>query len=403
MNDTATQTEWTAQPARRLRMLPPYPFARINALRAERRRQGIDLIDLGMGNPTDPPPDLTVDKLAESARDPRNHRYSPSRGVDQLRAEVAKQYKKRWGVELDARREVIACIGSKEGFTHLCWALLEPGDVAIVPEPAYPPHIFGPMLAGAQVVYVPVGTDEAFLASVAAAARSVPARQKMLVLNFPHNPTTAVVEPGFYEKVVALARQENLIVVSDLAYGWLGFDGYQPPSFLAADGAREVGIELCSMSKTYNMAGWRVGFAAGNEQIIESLATIKHYCDYGIFTPIQVASIVTMRQCDEHIQAQIARYQLRRDVLLRGLERLGWQAQPPKAGMFVWAKVPDEHLQGRSSVDFAMWLIDAAAVAISPGGAFGPSGEGYVRIAMVENEHRIRQAIRQIARALRRS
>ncbi len=388
------------EPARRLRLLPPYPFARINALRAERRRQGIDLIDLGMGNPTDPPEDFTIEKLAESARDKRNHRYSPSRGIEQLRREIAKQYRKRWGVQLDADKETLVTVGSKEGFTHLCWAMLEPGDVAIVPEPAYPAHIYGPMLAGAQVIYVPIGTDDEFLRNVEAAARSVPARQKMLVLNFPHNPTTAVVGPGFYEKVVDLARSCNLIVVIDLAYGWLGFDGYKCPSFLAVPGAREVGVETSSMSKTYNMPGWRVGFLAGNEQMIESLSTIKHYVDYGIFTPIQIASIVTMRQGDEHIATQIRRYEFRRDVLMRGLKRLGWQAEPPKAGMFIWAKIPESQLQGRTSMEFTMWLIDKAEVAVSPGDAFGPGGQGYVRIAMVENEHRIRQAIRNIAKAL---
>jgi alanine-synthesizing transaminase len=401
MNTVNTQSGFAIEPARRLRMLPAYPFAKINALRAERRRQGIDLIDLGMGNPTDPPSDFTIDKLAESAHDKRNHRYSPSRGIEQLRIELTKQYRKRWGVDLDADKEVIVTVGSKEGFTHMCWAMLEPGDVAIVPEPAYPAHIYGPMLAGAQVVYVPIGTDDQFLRNVEAAARSVPARQKLLVLNFPHNPTTAVVGPWFYEKVVDLARRCNLVVISDLAYGWLGFDGYKVPSFLAAPGAREVGVELSSMSKTYNMPGWRVGFMAGNAGMIESLSTIKHYVDYGIFAPIQVASIVTMRQGDEHIAAQIGRYEFRRDVLMRGLQRLGWQAEAPKAGMFIWARVPDSQLQGRTSMEFTMWLIDEAEVAISPGDAFGPGGQGFVRIAMVENEHRIRQAMRNIAKALK--
>lgn len=401
MNTDNTQSGFTIEPARRLRMLPAYPFARINALRAERRRQGIDLIDLGMGNPTDPPSDFTIEKLAESAHDKRNHRYSPSRGIEQLRIEVTRQYRKRWGVDLDPDKEVIVTVGSKEGFTHMCWAMLEPGDVAIVPEPAYPAHIYGPMLAGAQVVYVPIGTDDQFLRNVEAAARSVPARQKLLVLNFPHNPTTAVVGPGFYEKVVDLARRCNLVVISDLAYGWLGFDGYKVPSFLAAPGAREVGVELSSMSKTYNMPGWRVGFMTGNAKMIESLSTIKHYVDYGIFAPIQVASIVTMRQGDEHIATQIRRYEFRRDVLMRGLQRLGWQAEAPKAGMFIWARIPESQLQGRTSMDFTMWLIDEAEVAVSPGDAFGPGGQGYVRIAMVENEQRIRQAIRNIAKALK--
>jgi alanine-synthesizing transaminase len=400
MDTITTHTGFEIEPARRMRMLPPYPFARINALRAERRRQGIDLIDLGMGNPTDPPSDFTIEKLAEAAHDKRNHRYSPSRGLEQLRVEVAKQYRKRWGVELDPDKEVVVTVGSKEGFTHMCWAMLEPGDVAIVPEPAYPAHVYGPMLAGAQVVYVPIGTDDEFLRNVEAAARSAPARQKLLVLNFPHNPTTAVVGPGFYDKALDVARRCNLIVISDLAYGWLGFDGYKCPSFLATPGAREFGVELSSMSKSYNMPGWRIGFVAGNARMIEALTTIKHYVDYGIFAPIQIASIVTMRQGDEHIASQIRRYESRRDVLMRGLQRLGWQADPPKAGMFVWARIPDSQLQGRTSMQFAMWLIDEAEVAMSPGDAFGPGGQGYVRIAMVENEQRIRQAIRNIARAL---
>jgi alanine-synthesizing transaminase len=400
MNTTRSHTGFQVEPARRVRLLPPYIFARINAICADRRRQGIDLIDLGMGNPTDPPEDFTIDKLAEAARDKRNHRYSPSRGIEQLRLEVADQYDKRWGVKLDADEEIVVTVGSKEGFTHMCWAMLEPGDVAIVPDPYYPAHTYGPMLAGAQVVHVPIGTDAAFLRNVEAAARSVPARQKLLILNFPHNPTAVVVGPGFYEKVVELARRCNLIVVSDLAYGWLGFDGYKSPSFLAVPGAREIGIETSSMSKTYNMPGWRVGFVAGNAGMVEALATLKHYVDYGLFTPIQIASAVTMRQGDEHIAMQIRRYESRRDVLMEGLKCLGWQAESPKAGMFVWARIPDSQLAGRTSMEFILWLIDEAEVAISPGDAFGPGGQGYVRIALVDNEDRIRQAIRNIAKAL---
>jgi alanine-synthesizing transaminase len=393
--------EYRIEPAQRITRLPPYLFGRINALKLSMRQAGADIIDLGMGNPADPAPQIVIDKLCEAARDPRNHRYSASKGIKNLRAEVAKKYARKWGVELDPETEVLACIGSKEGFSHLCLAMLGPGDTAIVPDPAFPIHNYGVALAGGNVISVRLGTDEAFIRRVADVIEHLYPKPKLLILNYPHNPTAFTVDEGFFEMVVEVAKRSGVAVIHDFAYGETCFDAYKAPSFLAVKGAKDIGVEFTTMSKPYNMAGFRIGFVAGNRQMIDYLATIKGYYDYGIFQALQIAGIIAMRHCEEDIAAQNARYQSRRDVVCRGLRRIGWEVQTPRASMFVWAKVPPEHSKGKGSIDFAMDLMEHAEVAIAPGRAFGENGEGYMRIALVENEHRLRQAVRNISRYLR--
>jgi alanine-synthesizing transaminase len=386
--------------ADRVRRLPPYLFAQINRLLYEKRRAGADVIDLGMGNPSDPPEGMVIEKLAEAARDPRNHGYSESRGLLNLRREVASKYFKQYGVRLDPENEIIGCLGSKEGFSHLCLALMGPGDTGIIPTPSYPAHLYAVALASGNQIMLEVSDSEKFLANVAYTCQHLQPRPKLVIVNFPHNPTTVTVEPGFYVELVALAKKYGFMVISDLAYADVTFDGYRTPSFLAARGAIDVGVELTTMSKGYNMAGWRVGFCSGNVEMIRALATIKTYYDYGMFQPIQIAAIMALRHTDAAVEAQSAVYQGRRDVLCDGLERLGWPIQRPKATMFVWARVPEPWASRMSSFDFAMKLTREADVAVSPGGGFGPAGEGYLRLALVENENRLRQAVRQIGRCL---
>ncbi len=388
--------EFTIETAARMKRLPPYLFGRLNALKLQKRREHIDIIDLGMGNPMDGAPKEVIDKMCEAAQDPRNHRYSASKGIKNLRKEMALKYERKWGVSLDPDSEVLACIGSKEGFSHICLAMLGPGDTAVVPDPAFPIHIYGVVLAGGNVITVPLGNDQKFLDTIAYVCEHLFPKPKLLILNYPHNPTAMTVDPGFFETVVELAKRFNIAVIHDFAYGETCFDGYKPPSFLSAKGAKDVGIEFTTMSKPYGMAGFRIGFAAGNKKMIEALATVKGYYDYGIFQPIQIASIIAMRHCEDEITKQNAKYQARRDVVCQGLQRLGWEVEVPRASMFVWAKVPQEHSKGRNSIDFAMDLLEEANVVISPGGAFGENGEHYMRIALVENEHRLRQAIRNI-------
>jgi len=393
--------EWNIEVSQRIRRLPPYLFGRINAMRDQKRRQGVDIIDLGMGNPHDTPPSEVVEKLCEKARDPRTHGYSQSIGVPNLRGEIAKQYKKLYGVKLDPETEVIATIGSKEGFSHMCLALMGPGDTAVVGDPYFPIHVYAVALAGANVINVPLGNDEAFLQRVRYVTEHLYPKPKCLILNYPHNPTAMTVDGvEFFEAVVELARREGIMVIHDFAYGRTCFDGYVAPSFLQAKGAKDVGVEFITMSKPYSMAGWRIGFCLGNAEMLRTLATIKGYYDYGIFTPIQIASIIALRQCEEHVFEQAAIYQRRRDAVVEGLRRVGWEVESPRASMFVWAKVLDKHLAGQGSIDFALRLMDEAEVSLAPGRAFGENGEGYVRIALVENEQRLRQAVRQIDRAL---
>jgi alanine-synthesizing transaminase len=386
--------------ADRVYRLPPYMFGRINNLLYQKRRAGNDVIDMGMGNPSDPPADLVVQKLAEAAADPDNHGYSKANGILNLRREVAAKYFKKYGVRVDPETEVIVCLGSKEGFSHMCLALVGPGDNVIVPAPYFPAHMYAVMLASGNAIALEVADSEKFLSNIAYTCEHLYPRPKLLVINYPHNPSTVTIEPEFYVEVVKLARRYGFMVISDLAYGDVGFDGYVPPSFLAAPGASEVGVEFTTMSKGYNMAGWRVGFCAGNSEMIRALATIKGYYDYGMFQAIQIAAIMALRHTDAAVEKQSKIYQGRRDVLVDGLRRLGWKVDPPQAGMFVWARIPDKYLARMSTMDFAMLLLDQGDVAVSPGSGFGPAGEGYLRMSLVENENRLRQAVRQIGRCL---
>lgn len=384
--------------ASRLRRLPPYLFGKINKVKYEKRVAGVDVIDLGMGNPTDPPDPIISEKLAEAVKDPRNHRYSVSNGIANLRKEVSARYWKRYGVRLDPNTEVIATIGSKEGFSHMCLALMGPGDTAIVPAPSFPIHVYAVVLASGNVIAVDVRDPSKYLENIAYTCEHLYPQPKVVIANFPHNPTATCIEQDFFVELVRLAKKYNFLVISDFAYADISYDGYTAPSFLATPGAIDVGVEFTSMSKSYSMAGWRIGFCSGNSEMVRALATIKGYYDYGIFQPIQIAAIIAMRHCDAAIEGLAAEYQIRRDVLCDGLERQGWEIERPKAGMFVWAKIP-EPWDKMGSIDFSMMLLEEAGVAVSPGRGFGDDGEGYLRLALVENEQRLRQAVREIGRA----
>ncbi|MGD0462324.1 MAG: aminotransferase class I/II-fold pyridoxal phosphate-dependent enzyme [Tepidisphaeraceae bacterium] len=384
----------------RISRLPPYLFGRINKMKHDKRVAGVDIIDLGMGNPTDPTPESVVKKLAEAARDPRNHRYSVSNGIVGLRKEVAKKYQAKFGVQLDPETEVIATIGSKEGFSHLCLALLGPGDTAVVPDPAFPIHVYAVAMAGANVIRVPLGNDQAFLARIEKMIEGLYPTPKLLILNYPHNPTAMTIEPDFWDRAIAMCRRHGIMIISDFAYGEVCFDGYRAPSFLAAAGAKDIGVEFTTMSKSYNMAGWRIGYCAGNSEMVKALATIKGYYDYGIFAPIQIASIIAMREHADVPGKQSKVYEKRRNVVCRGLDRLGWTYEKPRASMFVWAKIKNEHLKGQGTIDFCLRMMDEAQVALAPGRAFGENGENFVRIALVENDQRLKQAMANLERAL---
>ncbi len=386
--------------AGRVDRLPPYMFGRINTMLYEKRRNGADVIDMGMGNPSDPPEASVIAKLAEAAADERNHGYSKSNGIANLRREVASKYYRKYGVRVDPEAEIISCLGSKEGFSHMCLALMGPGDTAIIPSPYFPIHMYGVILASGNVVALDVADPDKFLANVAYTCENLTPRPKVLIVNYPHNPSSATIDPSFFVEVVRLARKYEFMVLHDFAYADIAFDGYQPPSFLAADGAMEVGVEFTTMSKGYNMAGWRVGFCAGNAEMIRALGTIKGYYDYGMFQAIQIAAIVALRETEAAVEAQSLVYQKRRDTLVDGLRRLGWKVTLPKAGMFVWAEVPEPWRSAMSTMDFAMMLLEQGDVAVSPGSGFGPAGEGFLRLALVENDQRLRQAVRQISRCL---
>src|SRR2546421_8528434 len=384
--------------AERVKRLPPYLFGKINELKYRKRRAGVDVIDLGMGNPTDVPEPLVVEKLCEAAKDERNHRYSVSNGLYNLRREFALRYARRHDVQLDCDTEVLAGLGSKEVFSHMCLALLGPGDTAIVPAPSFPIHVYAVALASGNVISLDCTQPDRFLSSVASVAEHLYPRPKVVVLNFPHNPSTTVVERDFFVDVVKLARRFGFMVIHDFAYGDVCFDGYRAPSFLSVPGAKEVGVETTTMSKGYNMAGWRLGFCAGNSEMIRALATIKGYYDYGVFQPIQIAGIIALRHCEDLVDRQAAEYQRRRDVLVDGLQRIGWEVERPKASMFVWARYPAEWRERMGSIDFAMKLLEEAEVAVTPRRGFREGGGGYLRLGLVEHEPRRRQAGRQISR-----
>ena len=384
---------------RRISQLPPYVFSIINELKTNARRAGEDVIDFGFGNPDLPSPSMAVDKLCEAARLGRNHRYSASKGIPKLREAAANIYRTRFGVDLDPETEVLNIIGAKEGFTHLMWVLLQPGDACLVPAPSYPIHIWGPIFAGAAIREVALAEGEQFIANLERAWEYSWPKPRVLVISFPHNPTTVCVDLEFFSRVVAFAEQRDLIVVHDNAYADIGFDGYNPPSILQVPGAKSRCVELYSMTKSFSMAGWRSAFLLGNAEVVQALVKLKSYLDYGTFQPIQIAATVTLNDAAEHPKLVREIYQARRDALCDGLDAIGWSVQRPKGTMFVWAPIPEPYAH-MDSLQFSSFLVSEAKVATSPGVGFGPGGEGHVRFALIENEQRTAQAIRNLRRAL---
>jgi alanine-synthesizing transaminase len=385
----------------RIKRLPPYVFAIVNTMKIEARRRGEDIIDLGMGNPDQGTPQHIVDKLIEAAQNPKNHRYSASKGITKLRVAVCDWYKRRYDVNIDPESEAVVTIGSKEGLSHLALATVEPGDVVLTTTPAYPIHPYAVIIAGGEVRSIPLKKDSDFLFDMQEAYKNTWPRPKMLIINFPNNPTTQVVEVEFFQKIADFARENNIIVVHDLAYADLNFDGYRAPSFLQAKGAKDVGVEFFSLTKSYNMAGWRVGFCVGNKDVVGALIKIKSYLDYGMFQPIQIASIIALNGPQECVKEISDMYQSRRDVLIDGLGKAGWNVEKPKATMFVWAEIP-EPFKKMGSIEFAKYLIKEAGVAVSPGIGFGEYGDSHVRFALIENEHRLRQAAKGIKQAIQK-
>ena len=386
---------------RRIGSLPPYAFAEVNQRKTEARQAGVDVIDLGFGNPDIPSPDFAVDALVDSARDPVNHRYSASRGIEDIRVALAGRYRRRFAVELDPETEVISTIGSKEGLSHLMWALLQPGDAAIVPDPSYPIHIYAPVIAGAEVRTAPIGSEADYFDVVHRMFHDSWPRPRVIIVSFPHNPTAHTVDLDFFSRLVDLARENEVVIVHDFAYADLGFDGYTPPSLLEVPGAKDVAVEIYSLTKGHSMAGWRVGFMAGNSEVVAALAKLKSYLDYGTFQPIQIAAAAALDQGDEFVEEVNETYRERRDILVDGLADLGWKMDRPRGTMFVWAPVPGPY-EDLTSLEFSIHLLDRAGVAISPGVGFGPSGEGFVRFALVEDASRIEQAVDRIGEALDR-
>jgi alanine-synthesizing transaminase len=384
---------------RRIGSFPPYVFAIVNDMKAAARRAGEDIIDLGMGNPDIPTPEPIVEKLIEAAQNPRNHRYSMSRGLPRLRQAIVDWYERSYGVVLDPETEAIATIGAKEGLSHLMWVLLGPGDSCLVPEPTYPIHTYAPVLAGAALTRVPLSLDADFFSNLSNAYENTSPPARVIIASFPHNPTTAVVDLDFFERLVEFARERGVIIVHDLAYADLVFDAERAPSLLQVPGAIEVGVELFSMSKSYSMAGWRLAYACGNAEIIGALGRLKSYLDYGVFQPIQIAGIIALNEVTQAPKEMRETYRARRDALVSGLERAGWSMEPPAATMFAWASIP-EAFRPMGSLEFAKFLLQEAKVAVSPGIGFGKAGDGHVRFALVENEQRIAQATRGIRAAL---
>ena len=385
---------------RRIERFPPYVFSIVNDMKIKARRAGEDIIDLGMGNPDIPTPDAVVDKLKEAVDNPRNHRYSASRGLPKLRVAIADHYERSWGVTLDPESEVVATIGAKEGVSHLAWVLCEPGDSVLVPEPTYPIHTYAMILSGANVTSVELSLGSDFFTDLVAAYEHSSPKPRVVLCSFPHNPTTAVVDLGFFEQLVDFAKKRNVIIVHDLAYADLVFDAERAPSMMQVPGARDVGVEFFSMSKSYSMPGWRLAFGVGNKEVIGARTKLKSYLDYGVFQPIQIAGIIALNECHE-VPKQIREiYRSRRDALCDGLERIGWEMERPPATMFAWARIPERY-QHIGSLEFAKWLLEEGRVAVSPGVGFGNAGDPYVRFALVENEQRIRQAVRGIGKAFK--
>lgn len=385
----------------RMYRLPPYVFAQVNALKMEKRRAGEDIIDLGMGNPDLATPKHIIDKLVEAVHKPHNHRYSASRGITKLREGVANWYKRRYDVDIDPEAEAVVTIGAKEGLSHLVLVLISPGDVVFAPNPTYPIHPYSAIIAGGDVRSIPIGPHRDFLEDLDHAMKQTWPKPKMLVISFPHNPTTAVVDLDFFRKIVDFAKENQIMVIHDLAYADLTFDGYQAPSFLQVPGAKDIGVEFFSMSKSYSMAGWRVGFCVGNREMIGALTRIKSYLDYGVFQPIQIAATVALNSDQSCVDEIVSIYKSRRDVLVDGLNRIGWDTEKPRGTMFVWSRIP-EAFRKMGSVEFSKYLIEEGKVAVSPGLGFGSYGDEFVRFALVENEMRIKQAIRGMRRALQK-
>ena len=383
----------------RIKRLPPYVFAQVQTLKLEARQRGEDIIDFGMGNPDQPTPPHIVDKLIEASRKAKNHRYSASRGITKLRHAITGWYKRNYDVDLDPETEAIVTIGSKEGIAHLALATIGPGDVVLTPTPTYPIHMYSFIIADGEVRGIELRQDSDFFDDLLRVYRQTLPRPRILVINFPHNPTTAVVDLEFFKKIVAFAKEHDVIVIHDLAYADIAFDDYKAPSFLQVPEAKDVGVEFYTLSKAYNMPGWRVGFCVGNREVVGALAKLKSYLDYGIFQPIQIASTVALngpQDCDKEV---VQRYQNRRNVLVNGLNRIGWPVALPRATMFVWARIPDP-FRHMGSLEFSKLLLREAKVAVSPGIGFGEGGDEFVRFALVENEHRTRQALRGIRKVL---
>ena len=384
----------------RMRRLPPYVFAQVNELKMKLRREGKDIVDLGMGNPDLPTPQHIVDKLLEAVQKPHNHRYSASRGITKLREAIADWYGRRYDVDIDPDTEAVVTIGAKEGLSHLILSLISPGDVVFAPNPTYPIHPYSVIIAGGDLRSIPIEKGRDFFEDLKVATKQTWPQPKMLIISYPHNPTTEVVDLEFFQKVCDFAKEHEIIVVHDLAYADLVFDQEMAPSFLQVKGAKDIGVEFFSLSKSYSMPGWRVGFCVGNVEIIAALTRIKSYLDYGIFQPIQIASIIALNSDQSCVKEIVEAYRSRRDVLVDGLNRVGWPTDKPKATMFVWSKIPEQFME-MGSVEFSKFLIREAGVAVSPGRGFGEYGDDYVRFALVENEERTRQALRGIRRVLR--
>ncbi|MBA5869093.1 MAG: alanine transaminase [Nitrospira sp. CR2.1] len=383
----------------RIKRLPPYVFAQVQTLKLEARQRGEDIIDFGMGNPDQPTPPHIVDKLIEASKKAKNHRYSASRGITKLRHAITGWYKRNYDVDLDPETEAIVTIGSKEGIAHLALATIGPGDVVLTPTPTYPIHMYSFIIAGGEVRGIELRQGSDFFDDLLRVYRQTLPRPRILVINFPHNPTTAVVDLEFFKKIVAFAKEHDVIVIHDLAYADIAFDGYKAPSFLQVPEAKDVGVEFYTLSKAYNMPGWRVGFCVGNREVVGALAKLKSYLDYGIFQPIQIASTVALNGPQDCVKEVVQRYQNRRNVLVNGLNRIGWSVALPRATMFVWARIPDP-FRHMGSLEFSKLLLREAKVAVSPGIGFGEGGDEFVRFALVENEHRTRQALRGIRKVL---